>query len=353
MTESVDPIDAAFSDILRSLRLRSGLLSRARVHAPFAVGTAGVGLPIFHAIVAGACSIRREADATAHALEPGDVAIVTRGDAHVLFDAPGRVVLPFSDLSHARTRAQIQLCQLEGPGPRTDILCGHFSLAHAGGDALFAQLPPLVVVRGNASTVVAWLHDTLTRLDLELDRDTPGAGEVITRLVDLLVIDVMRRCLLEAQASAPAWAGPCATPRSVARSRRSTASPRERGRERAGVVGRDVALVVLRALHRGRGRTSGRLRRALAHERGRRSDEPSRALDGAAGGARGLRLRARVRQGVQARDGHAAGRVPAAAADRERVNAGYHCNQSVERYTVTEGGASNNIPTASWNAGSP
>jgi hypothetical protein len=131
VTESVDPIDAAFSDILRSLRLRSGLLSRARVHAPFAVGTAGVGLPIFHAIVAGACSIRREADATAHALEPGDVAIVTRGDAHVLFDAPGRVVLPFSDLSHARTRAQIQLCQLEGPGPRTDILCGHFSLAHA------------------------------------------------------------------------------------------------------------------------------------------------------------------------------------------------------------------------------
>jgi transcriptional regulator GlxA family with amidase domain len=57
------------------------------------------------------------------------------------------------------------------------------------------------------------LHDTLTRLDLELDRDTPGAGEVITRLVDLLVIDVMRRCLLEAQASAPAWAGALRDPK--------------------------------------------------------------------------------------------------------------------------------------------
>ncbi|MBX7079948.1 MAG: AraC family transcriptional regulator [Nannocystaceae bacterium] len=213
MTESVDPIDAAFSDILRSLRLRSGLLSRARVHAPFAVGNGSIGQPVFHAIVAGACSIRLEAQPPAHALEPGDVAILTRGDAHVLFDAPGRVTRRFSELSHVHNSARIQLCQLEGPGPRTDVLCGHFALAHAGGDALFAQLPPLVVVRGGSSTVVAWLHETLARLDLEVERDLPGGQEVITRLVDLLVMDVIRRCLLDAQDSAPAWAGALRDPK--------------------------------------------------------------------------------------------------------------------------------------------
>jgi AraC-like DNA-binding protein len=202
--EPDDLLDAALADILQSVRLHSALLSRACMRAPFGVASRGIGRPIFHAVAKGTILLRREHERTGHRLEAGDIAVLTRGDGHVIADAPDRVTVPLTSLPITRSRSQID--QVGHPGEHdTHVLCGSFGFQHAAGEAMIGLLPEVVVVRDREGGVVPWLAQTLALLDAELDRDVPGSAAIVTRLVDLLVAQVLRRAVLAAPIGAGGW----------------------------------------------------------------------------------------------------------------------------------------------------
>lgn len=200
MTDTTDELDCSLTDVLQSVRLETGFISRAMMRAPFAVHTDGLPVPIFHAVASGTCWFRRDGDDEGHTLEVGDVVLLTRGDGHVLADAPGRVTVPLSTLPATQRRSHVDLVESRGRGPESHVLCGSFAFRHAASEAMLSLLPPLVVVRDRESTLVPWLARTLETLDAELDRDMPGSEVLITRLVDVLVVHVLRRCVLAGSA---------------------------------------------------------------------------------------------------------------------------------------------------------
>jgi AraC-like DNA-binding protein len=196
-----DDLDRSLADVLQSVRLETGFISRAMMRAPFAVHSDGLPQPIFHAVASGSCWFRRDGDDEGHELATGDVVLLTRGHGHVLADAPGRVTVPLSTLPVTQRRSHVDLVETRGSGPECHVLCGSFAFRHPASDALLALLPAHVVVHDREPTVVPWLADTLATLDAELDRDVPGSDVLVTRLVDLLVVHVLRRCVLAARAT--------------------------------------------------------------------------------------------------------------------------------------------------------
>lgn len=201
-----DDFEKILSDILQSVRLCSALLSRACLRPPYGVHTRGAPRPIFHGVVHGTLCFRRDGDdGEALQLGPGDVVVLTRGDGHTLSDAPDRVAVPIGTLARSRTRSHVEQVETAGTGDAAHVLCGTFSFAHKAGEAMLALLPRVMVVRSDQGTLVPWLSETLAMLDRELDRETPGGDAMVTRLVDLLVAHLLRRCVLSAPGQGGGW----------------------------------------------------------------------------------------------------------------------------------------------------
>ncbi|MBX9245941.1 AraC family transcriptional regulator [Actinotalea ferrariae] len=85
------------------------------------------------------------------------------------------------------------------PDGSTTMLVGTYELAGEVGDRLLRALPPVLVVpSGAAGALVPMLAD-------ELERGEPGQEAVLDRLLDLLLITVVRQWFARPDAEPPAW----------------------------------------------------------------------------------------------------------------------------------------------------
>ena len=82
----------------------------------------------------------------------------------------------------------------------TTMLTGTYEMHSEVGDRLLRSLPDLVVLReGTAELPVIEL------LNQEIGKEEPGQGAVLDRLLDLLVIAVLRAWFARPEANVPAW----------------------------------------------------------------------------------------------------------------------------------------------------
>lgn len=193
----------ALSDILRSMRLSSGLISVARLSAPWGVETRGHPDTIFHAVVSGHCWLQREGAAPVE-LSQGDIMLITCGDPHVLYSHTQARRAWIRDLEATRSGGVDQL-RYGGGGAETVVLCGTFRVESAAQDLLRDLLPPELVVRQRTQGVVAWLEATLRMISDEIAGDLPGSDVVLARLTDVLLVHVLRAYVATLPSDARGW----------------------------------------------------------------------------------------------------------------------------------------------------
>jgi AraC-like DNA-binding protein len=183
----------ALSTILCSLRLRSSILSRARLSAPWAIESPDSGgAATFHVLVEGRCWVLRRGDDEPTPLGAGDVIVITRGDRHVMSSAPRCQPVPHASLRRVGQDASVPDLEYGGGGELTRIICGNFQIDHDGGGALLDLLPPLLHAPAGDTSVAPWVDTTLRLLDAEIGRAQPGVGAMLTRLADVLFMQVLR-----------------------------------------------------------------------------------------------------------------------------------------------------------------
>jgi AraC-like DNA-binding protein len=181
----------ALSTILGSLRLGSTIVSRTHLTAPWAVESPPGAVAIFHAVVEGRCWARR-ADDEPVSLGTGDIVVLTRGDRHVLSSAPRLPPAPVTALRRVRQASGVLDLEFGGGGERTRIICGKFRIDHPGGDSLLELLPPLLHAPAASASAAPWVDTTLRLLDTEIGREQPGLDAMLTRLTDVLFMQVIR-----------------------------------------------------------------------------------------------------------------------------------------------------------------
>ncbi|MFD5180222.1 cupin domain-containing protein [Nocardia sp. NPDC058379] len=184
----------ALSDILHTVRLRGDRLVRCAPPAPFAIALPA-GLRLLHIAERGELELR--VDDRSFTLREGDMALLARGDRHVL--GAGTPALAERGLTTADTFRRVG--DLADPAaPRW--VTGTFEVEEVIADPLLSVLPAVVLIRAGAER--DWLTLSLQLLVVEITDARPGAGVMISRILDLLFIHALR-AWSAADDTAPGW----------------------------------------------------------------------------------------------------------------------------------------------------
>ncbi|GAA4902572.1 AraC-like DNA-binding protein [Actinomycetospora succinea] len=197
---------------LHVLRMNGTFYCSSDLRAPF-----GLKLPRtpsclwFHVVTSGTATIVVGDDEVT--LAPSDVVLLPRGEGHELrsTDPPPHSPAPnVLTLPHTWYGDRYATITYGGDGAPTTMICGAVRLEHPMAERLVALMPDIVHVP--VSPLTARLHDTLRLIALEVEETRPGGEAVITRLADVLVVQMLRAWLSHDPAARSGWLGALTDP---------------------------------------------------------------------------------------------------------------------------------------------
>jgi len=136
-------------------------------------------------------------------MEPGDVIVFPHGDAHLMSSRPG---LDLEGDDYGTTPERYPHTVYIGSGGRTaaTFVCGFLGCDQRPFNPLLATLPRRLHVRGLSQ---GWLSLFARQVVEESRADRAGADTVLTRLAELMFIEVLRRHLAALPPGAGGWLG--------------------------------------------------------------------------------------------------------------------------------------------------
>ena len=206
------PTDAV-GEALHVLRMNGTFYCRAELRAPWGMALpATPGCLWFHVVTSGGARLQVAGDGEEVVLSASDVVLVPRGEGHVLRsgDPTPATVPDVRAIPHEWHGDRYATIRHGGDGAPTTTICGAVRLEHPVAERLVALMPEVVHVP--VSPLTARLQDTLRLIALEVEETRPGGEAVITRLADVLVVQVLRAWLAHDPAARTGWLGALADP---------------------------------------------------------------------------------------------------------------------------------------------
>ncbi len=201
LTPPQDPLGHA----LHHLRLQSALCCRSELTAPWSID-----MPIMpdtlmvHVVTQGSCWLQLQNQPPIQ-LHPGHVALVAHGKGHQISSAPNLHPTPLFSLPITRISDRYELLQHGGPGPQTTAICAVAHLGHPIAQKLTASLPPHICVNTTDPHTNPHFENTLALLTHEAQALRPGGETIISRLTDILVIQILRAWIEDEGATHSQW----------------------------------------------------------------------------------------------------------------------------------------------------
>jgi AraC family transcriptional regulator, alkane utilization regulator len=186
------PRDDMLTELLWSIRVRSTVFCRSELSAPWGFGVVARASASFHLVLAGDGWLEVQDGEGPVVLASGDLVILPRGHAHrVRSDLSARVTL-LDDLLALHSADNGRYLRYGGGGPRTELLCGSFTIEDQEAHPVLAALPSVLHIRGQDTRSAEWLPAILQLFQAELASWTPGAEALVTRLTDVLLTQAIR-----------------------------------------------------------------------------------------------------------------------------------------------------------------
>jgi AraC-like DNA-binding protein len=199
----------AVAGLLDGPRARGAFLLRSTMDPPWSLRIEDEAPLTLVAVVRGSAYIVEDGGQV-HWLGDGDVAIARGPDPYVVADSPDT---PPQAIIHPGQRCTTpdgtELKLMDFLGTRewgnsadgeTVMLTGTYQLDGEVSRRLLRALPPLLVLTGDA-----WETPLIDLLADEIVKDEPGQEAVLDRLLDLLLIAVLRTWFARPEAEAPGW----------------------------------------------------------------------------------------------------------------------------------------------------
>jgi AraC-like DNA-binding protein len=205
----------ALSETLRVVRMVGAIFVNAKFTAPWCYQSASAGavgpllepgaerVVIFHLITEGECWVEM-AGAAPLRLSAGDVVVFPQGDAHNMGSQPGLPPRGGNRLSEMLSRRPRQLV-FGGGGATTRLVCGYMACDARLARLLLEGLPPVVRVNVRGSNAGMWLEASVRYALAEARSPRPGGAGVLSKLSEILFIEVLRLHMNEQTEGRTGW----------------------------------------------------------------------------------------------------------------------------------------------------
>ncbi len=194
----------ALGDALHMLHLTGALYCRADAGAPWGVELPELpGYLTLPVVLSGACLL--EVDGERYPLTAGSAALLTRGRVHRMLSADGAEAVPLFDLPADQISDRYERMTFGGDGPRTRIAYAALRTDDVLTERLVAELPDVIVVDGWDDDDAGAFASVLRLLAREATTTRPGGETMMTRLADVLVVQVIRWWLENGRVPEEGW----------------------------------------------------------------------------------------------------------------------------------------------------
>lgn len=194
----------ALSEILKALRLTSGIFFEAEFTAPWCVDSApdkddvshvlpsAEHVVLFHLLTEGGCRARLSDGGAAVDLAAGDLLLFPRADEHVMGSdlklppvAAARLMAPFAEGGMMRIAHG-------GDGARTRFVCGYLACDSRLCRPLVGALPRMLRVPLAGNPAAGWIINTLHLGADESRAARVGSDAVLAKISELLFVEAIR-----------------------------------------------------------------------------------------------------------------------------------------------------------------
>src|SRR3954454_1455673 len=186
----VDPL----AEVLDIGRVRGAVLAHVCANDPWGIRLSSTPGAAFHAITAGTCWLRLDGNAPLQ-LMPGDVVLLPTGTVHDMVSKPNGRARAYDRVAKEELMTPDGDLLIAGPGAVTRFICAAYDYDHEVAHPLLSLLPPVVHIPANAPGDGGPIQSTLRLLASELGGRSPGSRSVVTRLTDVLFVQVLREWL--------------------------------------------------------------------------------------------------------------------------------------------------------------
>jgi AraC-like DNA-binding protein len=199
------------SQMLDLVRLQGELVFSADLNHPWALRFEP-GSAYFFVVLEGSL-IAQVAGEPAVAAIAGDLVMLPRGVGHILGDGSDAAAANAGDLMEEQFTTERLGLRHGGNGEQTKIIAGAFHFESAAVPWVVSALPAVIHIKKSGDQTGGWLEGLAYFMMMEAQTVHPGSSVMISRLIDVLIIRVIRTWAQTKNASDAGWLGALADPR--------------------------------------------------------------------------------------------------------------------------------------------
>jgi AraC-like DNA-binding protein len=196
------------AQVLDRVRLGGTLLFHFELGHPWNLALPQRPYALFHYLSRGSATVAFERGRDL-SLSEGDLVVVTRGEPHLIYS--DRRTKPLSILDIDRPSARLGVVRHGGGAePASTIICGNFTVSRPLCGAVLELLPPVLLLKPTADG--GWLEAILQRMVSESALERPGQDVALSRLTEVLFVEVLRSWIKSLSPGEGGWLGAMADP---------------------------------------------------------------------------------------------------------------------------------------------
>ena len=196
------------AEVLDRVRLGGTLLFHFELGHPWSLALPERPYALFHYLSRGSATVALEQGRELRMTE-GDFVVLTRGEPHVIYS--DRRTKPFSVLDLKRSPAQLGVVRHGGSAPPlATMICGNFTVARPSRGSVLELLPPVLLLKPTEDG--EWLEVILRRMVSESALERPGQSVALSRLTEVLFVEVLRSWTKSLGPGEGGWLGAMADP---------------------------------------------------------------------------------------------------------------------------------------------
>jgi AraC-like DNA-binding protein len=194
------------AEVLDRVSLSGTVLFHFELGHPWSLALPTRPYALFHYLSRGSATLALKGGKKLR-MTAGDFVVFTRGEPHVIYSDHRTKPFPVLDLD--RPPAHLGVVRHGGSAqPFSTMICGRFILSRPSRGSVLELLPPVLLLKPDGD----WLEAILRRMVSESALERPGQRVALSRMTEVLFVEVLRSWLKALGPGEGGWLGAMADP---------------------------------------------------------------------------------------------------------------------------------------------